>query len=229
MDLRSYYRGQLKGLTSNVVSMGKAVAQRINSTIYALREMDSDTAKDVFESDSEIDDMEQWIENSCIKIISLQKPFASDLRVVSSILKIITDIERIADQCADICEMVMERMMSKTTLCVISVVEMMERVESMFLRTCALIENFDVEEAFAVCSFDDEIDAKFSDIILKVCEVISTQNFSRAESEGSGLMKIRSEVNLIFIAKYVERIGDHCTNIAEWIIYAQTGEHKDLN
>ena len=153
-----------------------------------------------------------------MNLIALQQPIARDLRTIAACLKILTDIEREGDQCADICEILLVGELNNNSLATNHVVQMLEAARNMFRKAMDVFISRDVEAARAVCDSDDEVDAMFSRIILEVCNIISEnpQNVMR-------------EVDLLFITKYIERIGDHATNIAEWVIYMETGVHPDMN
>lgn len=216
---RKLFDRELADLISQMAEMGDAVAQRVEETIAALRTMDLARAAEVAGSDNEIDQMEHKIEQICMNLIASQQPIASDLRVIAACLKILTDIEREADQCADICEILtIGELNSNNNLAVSHVVQMMEAARDMFRRAMDVFLSRDVKAAREVCRSDDYVDDMFSKIILEVCGIITQapQNVMR-------------EVDLLFITKYVERMGDHATNIAEWVIYMETGVHPDLN
>lgn len=215
---RKLFDRELAGLIRQMTEMGSMVYRRIEETIDALRTMDLEKAAEVANSDNEIDQMEHKIEQLCMNLIALQQPIASDLRVIAACLKILTDIEREADQCADICEILTIGELNSNSLAITHVVQMMEAAREMFGKSMDVFLSRDVEAARAVCKSDDYVDNMFSKIILEVCGIITQapQNVMR-------------EVDVLFISKYVERMGDHATNIAEWVIYMETGVHPDLN
>ncbi len=215
---RKIFDRELENLISQMTDMGNTVDQRIEETIAALRTMDLEKAAEVANSDNEIDQTEHAIEKLCMNLIALQQPIATDLRVIAACLKILTDIEREADQCADICEILTVGELNTNSLAITHVVQMLEAARDMFRRAMDVFLSRDVEAAREVCESDDIVDAMFSKIILEVCGIIteSPQNVMR-------------EVDLLFIIKYIERMGDHATNIAEWVIYMETGVHPDLN
>jgi phosphate transport system protein len=201
--------------------MNDEVAGIFKNTLMILKNPDDDFTEKIFEKEEGVNRFESEIEENCIKIISLQHPIASDLRFVMGGLKIVSELERISDQCIDVCEIVFQKQISSNLLCLQDAVTMFEFVFAMYDELGELIKNPDAKAAEKFCEKDDTVDSMFSDIILKVCCVISENK--------KILPRISAEINLLFIAKYAERIGDHCTNIAEWIIYMQTGKHPDLN
>ncbi|MCY1712805.1 phosphate signaling complex protein PhoU [Caproiciproducens galactitolivorans] len=215
---RKIFDREIANLISQMTDMGNTVDQRIEETIAALRTMDLKKAADVANSDNEIDQMEHNIEKLCMNLIALQQPLASDLRVIAACLKILTDMEREADQCADICEILTIGELNTNSLAITHVVQMMEAAREMFRNAMDVFLSRDLEAAREVCLSDDNVDSMFAKIILEVCGII-TENPSN----------VMREVDLLFISKYVERMGDHATNIAEWVIYMETGVHPDLN
>ncbi|WP_411677682.1 phosphate signaling complex protein PhoU [Caproicibacter sp.] len=215
---RKIFDRELEDLISRMTEMGNAVDRKIEQTISALKTMDLELAAEVAGSDNEIDRMEHSIEKNCMELISLQQPIAGDLRIIAACLKILTDIEREADQCADICEILTVGELNRNSLATAHVVQMLETARKMFRRSMDVFLSREVEEARAVCRADDEVDSMFSKIILEVCTII-TEN----------PQNVMREVDLLFISKYAERMGDHATNIAEWVIFMETGVHPDLN
>ena len=143
---------------------------------------------------------------------------AGKLRVIASCLKIITDVERVADQCADICDIIQAGEIPAQSSVVNHVVQMLETAGAMFEKAMDAFIARDVELARQVCGMDDQVDAMFSKIVLEVCGTITENPQS-----------VMKEVDLMFITKYIERMGDHATNIAEWVVYMETGVHPDLN
>ncbi len=215
---RKFFDQKLRDLNKEMADVGAVVDGRIAMTIDALRTMDSELAAEVVAGDNQINHSEQQIEQVCMNLLALQQPIATDLRVIAACLKIITDMERVADQCADICDIITTGEMRLNSAPLAHVIQMLEAARAMFDRAMDVFLSRDVEAARAVCESDDEVDAMFSKIILEVCGTIAQapQNVMR-------------EVDLIFVTKYIERMADHATNIAEWVIYMETGEHPDLN
>ena len=201
---RKLFDRELENLVSQIVEMGNTVDGRIADTIEALRTMDLEKASEVANSDAEIDRMEHNIEKLCMNLIALQQPIARDLRTIAACLKILTDIEREGDQCADICEILLVGELNNNSLATNHVVQMLEAARNMFRKAMDVFISRDVEAAHAVCDSDDEVDAMFSRIILEVCNIISENP-----------PNVMREVDLLFITKYIERIGDHAFNIAQ--------------
>lgn len=216
---RKHFDQELEQLTQRITEMGDAIHERIVSTIRVLRTGDTELARQIAGSDGSIDHMENENEKLCLNLIVSQQPIASDLRTIAGSLKILTDMEREVDQCADICEMVAaEGLSDSQSLPLSHIVATLEKVDNMFSGAMDVFLSQDVERAREICQADDEVDALFGKIVLEVCTSIA-QNSSH----------VMRDADLLFIIKYVERMGDHATNIAEWVIYMVTGEHKDLN
>lgn len=155
------------------------------------------------------------IEDSCVNIIALQQPLARDLRTITAALKIVTDMERISDQCCDTCEILRALApLSEGARPPVHLGEMLERARSMFDDALSAFVSHDIALSYEVCDRDDEVDALFSRTILEICAAI----------EGQPVVVPRG-ADYMFIAKYIERIADHATNIAEWTIFIETGEH----
>lgn len=215
---RKTFEKKLKSLNKRIITMFEKVLDRIDKTIKATKDNSESAAQDVLFGDDEIDKMEQQIEQICIGIFALEQPIASDLRVVTGCLKIITDLERIADQCRDICEIIDDEDLYKDDISISKVIEMMEAMSIMFNQLIGVFKELSIEKAVSVCEYDDCIDKLFSDIILQNCKHIALNP-----------KDVTHYVDYMFIAKYIERIGDHCTNIAEWVIYIKTGRHSTLD
>lgn len=215
---RTQFDRELGGLFARMTELGGAVDKRICATYQALRSLDLEKAEEVVSGDNEIDDAVRQLEQVCMNLIALQQPIAGDLRRIAACLKILTDLEREADQCADICDILTAGNLQANRRILSHLVQMLEAAHGMFRRCVDVLLSRDVQEARAVCRADDEVDALFGRLVLEVCGAIAANP-----------QNAMSDVDLIFIIKYIERMGDHATNIAEWVIYMETGEHPDLN
>ncbi len=198
--------------------MGEKVDTIISQSICAFKNLDVSLSSKIVNEDKLINEKEHNIEKFCLNMIALQQPMASDLRNITACLKIITDIERIADHCADICEIIMSSKISSESTNMGRIISLLDCVQVMFKNVLNVFSSQNVDDAVNICSQDDEIDSLFSDIVLSICKAIAKNS-----------LYVESEVDLLFIAKYAERIADHCTNIAEWVIYMKTGQHPELN
>ena len=215
--MRNQFDRQLNTLNGELIQMGHMVEQAIEHAIEAMVHQDAEKARQNMEFDSEVDQQEKDIETLCMKLLMKQQPVARDLRLISAALKMITDMERIGDQAADISEL---------ALCLVNEKElpMMDRMKQMsqecMLMVMKALEAFvakDIEMAKKVIARDDVIDAMFDDTKKEVIELI--------QNHGAGA---EVATDLLMVAKYFERIGDHATNIAEWVIFSINGTHPTI-
>ncbi len=216
-DMRNRFEKQLEQLNNELIEMGNMIEHAIQSAVTALIKEDMDQARAAIEYDQEVDRQERDIEALCMKLLLQQQPVARDLRLISAALKMITDMERIGDQAADISEITL--MLSKDTYAYdLSLLSQMA-METILMVTHS-VDAFvrkDLELAKSVILHDDIVDGLFDDIKRMLIEAIQ-QKGSNGEQAADFLM----------VAKYLERIGDHATNIAEWVIYSITGSHDEI-
>ena len=212
--MRNRFERQLGSLNSELIEMGKLIEEAIEMAIRALIKQDVELAKRVIAFDEEINHQESKIETLCLKLLLQQQPVASDLRLISSALKMITDMERIGDQAADIAEMTI-------ALAGMPYIKNLEHIQQMAKETTFMvvksIEAFvekDLDLAKSVIGMDDNVDKLFSDIKKEVISIINQKPELGEQA-----------TDLLMIGKYFERIGDHATNIAEWVIFSITGVH----
>lgn len=215
--MRNTFDNQLEELNTELILMGALCEDAISSAITALLENNDAMAKKVLSVDSEIDAKERDIENMCMKLLLRQQPIAKDLRTVSSALKMISDMERIGDQAADIAEIIpflpdneLKQKLHLRNMAYAVIAMVTESVDSFVKKDLAIAEK--------VIADDDQVDELFTEIKGELIDLIS-----------SGGLKSDGEffVDILMIAKYLERIGDHATNIAEWVVYSITGRHVD--
>ena len=213
--MRSRYDEELKNLHGALIDMGAMIESAISGAITALENRDIQKAKDIIAYDEEIDAQERLIEEMCMKLLLRQQPVASDLRKISTTLKLITDMERICDHAADISELaIMLRDLPQMNSA--SLREMAVQTSTMLISSVEAYVEQDEEKARAVIRQDDVVDDLFVTVKSEMIEAIrQNSDFSEAAAD------------LLMAAKYFERIGDHATNIAEWAVYAFTGRHED--
>ena len=214
--MRNRFDEQLFELNREIIDMGAMCEEAIASAVKALTTGDMELAGRVKANSSAIDLMERDIEGRCMKLLLHQQPVAKDLRLISAALKMITDMERIGDQAEDIAEIV--TFLSGRTMEGMELIEEMARetIEMVTESVDAFVEK-DVELAQKVIDQDDIVDDYFSKV---KCGIITLITENHADGEFA--------LDLLMIAKYFERIGDHATNIAEWVIYSVTGTHKEV-
>lgn len=209
--MRSRYEEQLQLLNKELITMGAYCENAIASVGKALLDGDMALANKVIDIDPKIDQKEKDIESMCLKLLLQQQPVARDLRTISSALKMVTDMERIGDQAADIAEIVtMANIQPGDAL---SLGQMARETIKMVTDSIEAFVNNDLELARAVIRYDDVVDDLFSRVRHELIEIIK-----------DGIENAEYIVDLLMIAKYFERIGDHATNIGEWVVYSITGE-----
>ena len=213
--MRSRYDEELKNLHGALIDMGTMIESAISGAITALENRDIQKAKEIIAYDEEIDAQERLIEEMCMKLLLRQQPVASDLRKISTTLKLITDMERIGDHAADISELaIMLRDLPQMNNA--SLREMAVQTSTMLISSVEAYVEQDEEKARAVIRQDDVVDDLFVTVKREMIEAIQ-KNSDCSETAA----------DLLMAAKYFERIGDHATNIAEWTLYALTGRHED--
>lgn len=211
---RHYFDIELEKLNRDLIEMGVLVEDAMDKTIVALKNKDTELAKSIYDNDDLIDDMENVIERRCLNLIARQQPLAKDLRTVTTALKIITDLERIGDHASDIAEIIINMVNQKYIKPLIDIPKMAELAKIMVHDAITAYVNSDKELALKVCHSDDPVDDLFDKIVLELVGIM--------KNDISGIDQI---INFMFIAKYLERMADHATNIAEWVIYNITGTH----
>ncbi len=215
--MRNKFDEQLETLHIEMIKMGSLCEEAITTAVFSLNQSDDEIIEKAASIEFEIDEQEKKVENLCMKLILQQQPVARDLRVISSALKMISDMERIGDQALDIAEM---------TKFVTGISNKGKSdLESMAKETAKMvtdsIDSFvrsDLELAQKVIDYDDIIDKWFNKIKQELIELIAEDN-----------TKGEYYIDLMMVAKYLERIGDHATNIAEWVEYSITGVHQSQN
>ena len=214
--MRNRFDQQLYELNREIIEMGAMCEEAIASAAKALTTGDMTLAANVCNNSSTIDQMERDIESRCMKLLLHQQPVARDLRQISAALKMITDMERIGDQAEDIAEIV-TFLNGHTTEGVELIEEMARETIEMVTASVDAFVKKDVELAQKVISKDDIVDDYFSRVKRGIITLI-------AETPADGEFAL----DLLMVSKYFERIGDHATNIAEWVIYSVTGTHDEV-
>ena len=214
--MRNRFDRQLNDLNNELIIMGSLCEEVISKAAKYLIDGDVNLKEDVIQADREIDQKERDIENICMKLLLQQQPVAHDLRTISSALKMISDMERIGDQAADISEIA----------CFVNNLDLSKNIhiEDMARATIKMVtdsvDSFvkkDLELARSVIQYDNVVDDLFEKVKNEL--ISGVRNSSDAPE---------ALIDLLMIAKYFERIGDHAENIAEWVIYSITGSHKSL-
>lgn len=215
--MRNRFDRQLLELNNELIQMGSLIETAIEMAISALVKQDVEKAKQAIEFDIEVDQQEKTIEALCMKLLLQQQPVAKDLRLISAALKMITDMERIGDHAGDISEMTLLMAGSeyeKSEIDFDLVKGMARETTDMVIKSVDAFVNKDLELARWVIGRDDVVDEQFDAFRRQLIQKIN-ENVKNGEQA----------TDMLMVAKYFERIGDHATNIAEWVIYSITGEH----
>lgn len=219
--VRKVFDEQLLELKELLIKMGELNCEAIADAVTALETQDTELARRTKGVETLVDEKEQQIERLCLKLILKQQPVASDLLFITSAMKMITDMERIADQAVDISELVIKMSKLPYAEAVAEISEMAEQVQEMVRGATQSFVDRDGERAKAVCRNDDRVDDLFDVIKQKLTGIVHRD----VEVEENG----EQALDMLMVAKYLEKIGDHASNIAEWVLFMITGEHKKLN
>ncbi|HWR62367.1 MAG TPA: phosphate signaling complex protein PhoU [Clostridia bacterium] len=215
---RNYFEQELQELQVSLLKMSSMVEETLGDSVKALKTQDVELAQKVIDDDDVIDDMEFVVEDKCLKLIALQSPIAKDLRVIATALKIIIDLERIADYAVDIARITIKISHEKYIKELIDIPRMTEIAVNMVKGSIDAYVKLDVDEADRVAKMDDELDALYKQVFRELMLMMMEDPRT-----------IHQATYFLLISRYLERIGDHVTNICERVIYCVTGEHVSLN
>lgn len=207
--MRNRFDEELKVLHQEMVQMGTLVEQRIQDSIEALVKRDIEAARKIMEQDEKVDQMQKTIESICFNLLIQQQPVAKDLRNITAAMKMVTDMERIGDHATDISEITIYLAEKKINSDIDMIVQMAGEALVMLMQSVEAFVEKDVIKAQKVIAMDDTVDKYFEQIKNEIVLLIQKNPQSGEE-----------ELDYLMIAKYLERIGDHATNIAEWVIYS---------
>ncbi len=215
--MRSKFDEQLAELNTQMTKMGIMIEDSIAKAVTALSKKDEELAKKVMESDEEIDHAQKRIENICFNLLIQQQPVAKDLRTITAAMKMVTDMERIGDHAADISEMTIFMGEGKGEANFEHINKMASETVLMLHWSIEAYVKKDMEKAREVIAHDDIVDLLFDEVKKDIIQLILKDPEDGEEA-----------TDLLMVAKYFERIGDHATNIAEWVIYSlQTQASKE--
>lgn len=212
--MRNKFDRQLSQLNTELVTMGALCEEAITNAVAYLTDNDDKSKNACLDADRQIDKKERDIETLCLKLILQQQPVAKDLRIVSAALKMISDMERIGDQASDIVE-IAPYVAKKGTLGETHIREMAEATIKMVSESIESFVKMNLDIAYLVMEHDNVVDDLFDKVKRELIKSISD-----GQDDAEALM------DLLMIAKYLERIGDHAENIAEWVTYSITGKHQ---
>lgn len=215
---RNLLEKRMQLLTSELAEMGSLVEKQLYNSIEAFKNKDMVLAKKVIENDDKVDELNKKIEEQCLKLMAMESPVATDLRKIFTTSKIVTDLERMADYAVDICKIAQRVELDILGEECEPVWQMVDILRKMIKRSLEAFVTGNVKEAYEICKMDDEVDilyrGLFNDILKKM-----------AKNETI----INKGAQILFASKYLERVGDHVTNICEWIIFSSKGDYVDLN
>ncbi|WP_438431934.1 phosphate signaling complex protein PhoU [Gorillibacterium sp. sgz500922] len=218
MDTRSSYHQSLDELQLELLAMGRLVEEQIRQSVESLKQVDAKLARDIVEMDDTIDAMLMKIEERSLKLIALQQPLASDLRIIGMAMKIAVDMERIADHAVDIAKVTLRMAGDALVKPLVDIPYMAELAIDMLRESIRSYTEHDIQRAAALAEKDDQVDSLYSKVLTELTGMM-----------GSDLRVNRQLTHLMLVSHYIERVADHTTNIGEGVIYMVTGKRKDLN
>ena len=218
MSIRKQYDTDLESLRKSLTEMGRNSADAVENVLEALCVADADAAAAIVKGDARINNMERDIEHRCMTLRLRQQPVAGDLRRISTAMKVVTDIERIGDHAADIAEIIphLVTVRKEGDPAVSQAIAMGKKAHQMILDALAALTAEDELAARKVIAADDAVDYDFNAIKHQLAQEI-------AADPG----KVDAALDLLMVIKYLERIGDHAVNVAEWVQFVRTGRYKD--
>ncbi len=217
MTTRVNYEHELDLLNHDIKEMGRMVETSIEQCFVAFEDQDFEKAEDIIKGDRTINDLERSIEARCLSIILRQQPVAGDLRVVSSALKVVTDLERIGDHASDIAELILRIKGEHVYHVVRHIPSMAAAAREMVRSSIEAFINQDLETAKKIEKQDDVVDDLFDKVKNDVVDLLKHSN-----------EHIDQCIDLLMVAKYLERIGDHAVNVCEWTEFSKTGALKNV-
>lgn len=215
MTMRHSYDQELEHLRQDLLDMGKAVDRAIEEAVISLARQDLELARRVMDFDDQIDQMEVDIEDKCMVLIARQQPIARDLRIVGTGLKITTDLERMGDHAYDIAKITLSLANQPLIKPLVDIPRMAQMSQRMLKDALEAYTTLDIPLAEQVCLNDDEVDHIYHQVFRELLTYMMEDPKT-----------ITQATQLIFVARYLERIADHATNIAEWTIYLVTGQRR---
>ena len=208
----------LKNLNNDLLRMCEEVKKQIRLSIKSLVNKDIELAKQVIKDDDIIDNLNKEIEDRCVRVIATEQPLAKDLREIFTAIKVVTDLERMADYAVDIAKITIHLKGDEYIKELIQIPELAEKVLNIISLAIDAYVKGDSKKAYEICKLADEIDSLYKEILEELFNIMVEDN-SLATQAG----------RFMFVAKNLERIGDHVTNICEWTIYLVDGTYVDLN
>ncbi|VVB86570.1 PhoU domain protein [uncultured archaeon] len=216
--VREAYHKDLHKLREETLNMGSLVGRAIGDAVLSLKNRDVEMAQKVIDMDDEIDAIDHRIEEECMRLLALQQPMARDLRLIISVLKMSIDLERMGDLALEIAVITKITAKVPPVKPLIDIPRMSEICQDMLINTMKALADKDAELARQVAKRDDEVDALFDQIRRELITIMIEDP-----------KKLTGAQHLTFVARYLERIGDHITNLCENVVFMVTGERVELN
>lgn len=217
MTTRKIYDQELTQLKDTLEDMGNMAEASLNNLFFAIENKNDDLARQIIRDDRKINNLERNIESQCLSLITRQQPIASDLRMISSILKVVTDVERIGDHASDIAEVMLRLNHRQLETYSQHLRPMIQASKEMVHEAVSAFLQRSKEQSAAVISSDDVVDSLFNKVKDDIANKLKTEAADADEA-----------IDVLMIAKYLERIGDHAVNICEWEIFGETGSIQDM-
>ena len=217
MSVRVTYELELEKLNQDLKEMGRMVENAIEQTFVAFEDQNHEKAEEIIKGDRTVNDMERAVESRCLSLILRQQPVACDLRQVSTALKVVTDLERIGDHASDIAELILRIKVEHAYHIVKHLPAMTSAAQKMVHDAIEAFIAQDLDAAMEIIKRDDEVDSLFNQVKADVIELLKT---SPGQADQG--------IDLLMIAKYLERIGDHAVNVCEWTQFSKTGALKNV-
>lgn len=217
MTARLSFEHELNLLKENLTEMGSLIEVAIENTLKAFETQDEALANEIIEGDRTVNDIEKTIEARCLSLILKQQPVARDLRIVTSALKVVTDMERIGDHAADIAELIIREKREHVYNLVKHIPEMGVVAKDMVREAVEAFTTLNVSQAREIMKKDDIVDDLFDEVKKEVASLLRSTN-----------EHVDQCVDILMIAKYFERIGDHAVNICEWTEFHETGSVNNI-
>ena len=218
MSTRTQYEADLAALKGSLARMSRLSADAVEDALEALCTADAEEAKGIIKGDTEVNRMERDIEHRCMTLLLRQQPVAGDLRHISTAMKVVTDIERMGDHASDIAEIIphLVTVRKEGDPAVSQAIAMGRKAYQMILDAMAALTAEDEIAARRVIAADDAVDYDFNAI-----------KHTLAQEIAADPAKVDAALDLLMVIKYLERIGDHAVNVAEWVQFVRTGRYKD--
>jgi len=216
--LRRSFHHQIDEVELDIHEMGRLVGERLDQAVAALCDKDLESAREVEKGDIAINNMELRIEERCMQLLALQQPLATDLRHISTMLKIITDLERMGDHAKDVARTALRIGKEPLMKPLVDIPRMAAIAHEMLDDALKAYSERDIERAVAMVKKDHELDHLYNQIFRELLTYMIEDP-----------RHIRQAAHLLFIAAFLERFGDHATNVGEWVVFMVTGERRELN